>query len=329
MIVVELLVRFAVNYPVGFSSRQFVYRRDGAKTQKIKIHDAYYEFWNVEGGNRKFKLNNIGLNGPDFDSSTYHRYIFLIGSSFIEAFQVSRTETATSVFDKELKQQYPDYSVLNLGGSGNDPYTLWFKTQFYSKFYEPDKIILAIEGTYDEWLKRHEYPLDFTLPERFGEEIGYSRLYRLAAQVRHHSSFINLIARSIMSLPKRIREVNNEIADGYSEVPCTPELSDALKESLLQFQRTYGKDFLLVSFNDCHEANELLDSFCRMNGINYEYNEEILKPESRFNGDGHLTREGNAKLGEFLNVAFQKTFLMTRDTDELPSVSTTNKAHVE
>ncbi len=309
LIVVELILRFVVQYPIGYGKRRFVLLGGNSPYRDITLRDPYYEFWSVEGGNKKFSHNNIGTHGPDIDLSQPHRYVFLAGSSFIEAFQVDHDQTAAAVFDRDLKQCGNDYSVINIGSSGNDPYVAWFRAQFFSRLYKPDKVVLAIEDTFDEWLQRHGLPLDYTLPERFGQEIPTSKAFRLVEKVRHQSSLLNLLAQFLRSSQQRGGN------GGEQEEPAEPKheahpsgLSQQLKDAILKFHESYGDDFLLVSFNNDANANKMLDDFCCENAINFQGTETILQPQYRVGGNGHLNRTGNEKLGEFLYEAFYITF---------------------
>ena len=84
-------MRYGLGYPV--------YGLD----KKVKIRDIgwsniwkpYSEYWNVEGGNRKFSRNNIGLPGLNVKIADDSKYIYILGSSFVEALQIPPEMIAT------------------------------------------------------------------------------------------------------------------------------------------------------------------------------------------------------------------------------------------
>lgn len=96
----ELIISRAVQYPhhtVG--SRKFQIHSKLRAYNILNWRPPYYKFWSVEGGNKVFTYNNIGLPGSDIDK-TRSENIFVLGSSFIEAMSVSREQTATAVLQK-------------------------------------------------------------------------------------------------------------------------------------------------------------------------------------------------------------------------------------
>ena len=66
----------------------------------------------------------------------------MLGDSFLEAMQVPPDKMAVSVFAGLLKNS--NTVPLNLGSPNNDAYILWFRTNFYEKYYKPDYVCLMV-----------------------------------------------------------------------------------------------------------------------------------------------------------------------------------------
>ena len=72
----ELFVRFVIKYPnYGVEKKMIGIRADD---QVQNIFKPYSKYWNVEGGNRVFKRNNLGLPGTDVNISNSSKYILFL-----------------------------------------------------------------------------------------------------------------------------------------------------------------------------------------------------------------------------------------------------------
>src|ERR1039457_5321858 len=63
LVLAELFVRYLVHYPLyGVSERVYGMRAPGISSN---VFSPYSENWSVEGGNRVYRRNNLGLTGVD------------------------------------------------------------------------------------------------------------------------------------------------------------------------------------------------------------------------------------------------------------------------
>ncbi len=303
LIVVELVVKFVIGYPVISGRERHVFLPKIGRFRTLVLYEPFSEFWTVEGGNRAWRRNNIGLPGGDFDLKGERQNILLAGSSFIEAYHMSNDQTAAAEFQRQLDRQYPkEYNVINIGSAKHDPYLAWFRTRFFAGIYPPAKVVLPVEGMFHEWFTQYKTPLDFTIPERFGERVEASIFIRFTETIRRYSSMMNMLARSLKMASRENVTCTETVTSDRLLLP------EAMKQVLLSFREDYGNDFLLVSFNNDVEENRALGFFCEQNEINFRSTEDILQPQYRFDGDGHLNIEGNRMLGEFLCRAFRETY---------------------
>ncbi len=99
------------------------------------IRYPYAKVFNVEGRNLAV-LNNFGLPGTDIrnlDNATV-----VLGSSFVEAFQLQASDISTSYLQRDLDQMEIKRNVVNLGSSGHDPYDSWFRLKYFEDFFALD-----------------------------------------------------------------------------------------------------------------------------------------------------------------------------------------------
>ncbi len=304
MIIVELAMRFIVGYPVEQERKHYLFLTDSKRFHHASMYAPYSEFWSVEGGCRKYRRNNVGLPGADIVVSDSSRYVFLAGSSFIEAYQVERDLTASSIFQRKLQQDVSsNLQVVNIGESRLDAFAAWFRVLLFSETYRPAKIVLAVEGFNPDWLDAYTDSLSFEVPDDFGKPMEMSLRFRISEVAVRYSSVLNLLRTLYwQGAPK-----NNDQPEERKDEVVT-RMPDAFAACLLQFQTRYGDDFLVASFNNDAGANRELGQFCVHHGIHFRSTENILQPKYRFDGEGHLNLEGNRKLGEFLFEAFRETY---------------------
>lgn len=297
-IITEGFIRFALRFPVyGVHARIFGIVKSEA-TQNI--WKPYSKYFNVEGGNRTFKRNNIGLPGTDIMLSDSARYIYLLGSSFVEARQVQQEIMASSVFARQIQSFDQTNQVLNLGVASYDPYDCYFRARYFAERYSPELVFLILESDFSYYFPRHRHPLDFTQPMNFGKVDN--RLATLAQiYVRNHSAFVNLFAQSIKVSAKKTR---NDILSAKRKRPV-PSLNDDLRQCLLMFQKAFGTRFICISVSNCTSFNHQVAAYCKEQIIHYSYNDIIGRNENRFNGEGHLNEQGNKILGHFLAKVYE------------------------
>lgn len=300
----ELIIRYVAKYPdygvessilgVPYSGKEFTY----------KPHSKY---WNVEGGNNVFSRNNLGFNGVDINPGAEFPKIFVLGNSFIKASEISPDKIATSVFHKKLSEEGSNFQVMNLGFYAHDPYQLYFLSQYFRAKYQPEAVILVIERDYGAWLGGHPQPLNFTLPPIFGhEETGLK--FKLPLFFRNNSAFINLLASAVKlsgggnneSITDVSADENNLLTSDIKQLP------EELKTTILEFQKSYGEKFILVSIMPKESLNKELAEFCGKNNINCYTDMEVMTKQNRLNQNGHLNEIGNKLLGEKLYEYFKK-----------------------
>jgi len=94
-----------------------------------------------------------------------------------------------------------------------------------------------------------------------------------------------------------------DAAPGGGVAPRPPEpMPDTLREVLRHFHADCGDRFLVFSLLLDPREQEELAAFCRAEGVQLVAAPEVMKPENRFNGTGHLNVMGNRALGEALHA---------------------------
>lgn len=297
----ELFVKYIIGYPsLGLEKELYGIRSSQGGWQKIYF--PYSKYWNVEGGNITEKYNNWGLPGEDIIKDT-SKVIFLLGDSFMECLQMKKNDMASSVFQRMLQNDDVRYSVINLSASGHDVYDLYLRKSYYSKIVKPEYIMLVLHSANTNWLLRH-HKIDFVLNPDVGKE-KKSFIFLLQKCARNSLSSVNLYVQSFKnadpSLMKRTGDLNLE----YNENINTP-LPDysLLDKVLLKYSEEYGGRFILLSVTPDKNLNFHLFELHQKTGIKY-FQKDISIPQNRINVIGHLTKEGNIKLAQFLYESFE------------------------
>jgi len=224
-----------------------------------------------------------------------------LGSSFIEAYQVAPEKMASAIFASHIQQTDPTLQVINLGCSGHDPYDDFFRAFWFVHQFQPEKVILVLEGGFDRWLKRQKHPLDFDASNA-GINADNKLTTRIMLLARNHSALLNLFAQSLKSSGQEEgSETKKDDKQSTEEI-----LSEDLFHCLIQFRNTFGERFMLISTSEIAPFNRSLSDFCGRNQIVFKYNERIVVAENRFNGSGHLNEQGNKILGQFLTTVYEK-----------------------
>lgn len=294
----ECIVRYIIRYPVyGIAARIEGIRKSDGGVQRIhKPHSAY---WTVEGGNRVFRRNNLGLTGIPVDTTVRKKYVFVLGSSFIEAFQFPPESIATSVYQGLLNRNQSEFSVLNLGASGHDPYDSYFYASYYERIFYPSYVVLVLTNISPDWPHRHRHPLDFSIGENFGKPVVTASA-KVLDSFRNVSSFLTIVSGYIsIKLGAGNIERGGMIQSGEVRDSVLFSISDDLLLCLNEFNKKFKERFILISILGSRDTNEDLKAFCLKEGIRY-YASEILVPVNQINGNGHLNGKGNEYLGEFL-----------------------------
>ena len=127
--------------------------------------------------------------------------------------------------------------------------------------------------------------------------------------VRNSSSLIHLFASALkyssIEFPAPMDSVSwdekRELIQSGEKSPC-----DDLKICLVEFKKTFGNKFILISGVPDDTWNENMGFFCRENNINFDYDIKIMSHLNRTAGGGHFTESGNKYLGEIFFKAFEK-----------------------
>ncbi len=288
----EILVSKIIRYPTyGVEMKMLGLRGVGPPTN---LFEPYSRYWTVEGGNKVYRRNNIGLPGIDVRISSASRYVFVLGDSFIEGYQVPPETIATSLLQKRLQASEPDRQVLNLGYSGHDPYDSYWRARFYEREYAPSHVCLVLEKPNAAELERQRHPLDFDAHPPVPTRLRSKRT-ELAMAIMNKSSFFNLITNLLKAskLNDVIKEEENEErGDG-------PALGNELKVCLNQFKARYGERFVLVWIGGDSLFERRLAGYCADSAIRFQA-KNLMSAENRLGGKGHLSLQGNESLGECL-----------------------------
>ena len=306
LIVSEFIIGNILSYPKRVGQRKFVYATNIYNNEILKWKNPFTKYWTVEGGNKVYSYNNLGFPGTDVNINDSSETIFMLGDSFLEAMQVSPDKMAVSVFADLAKNT--NLKPINLGSPNNDAYILWFRANFYEKYFKPSYVCLTV--TCLEVLKlnfnNHTYPFKFSLPENFGNQVNDSRIERFANVFRNNLAFVNLLANGI----------NNYSTNTKYAPKLLPELSGSkdyhhvlenLKECLVKYKNKYGDNFFVVSMEPEETNNVLLSSICDSLKINYS-RKNLLVEENIIKGGSHLNELGNQKLGELFYDTFIKFY---------------------
>lgn len=301
----EIFIRYILKYPSYTGYKKYLLDKKLGPNNYLNWFNPYYKFWNVEGGNKVQSFNNIGLPGNDISISKESKYVFVLGSSFIEAVQIRRDEIATSIFQKKIKQIDPYYQVINLGRAISDPYASWFRLLFYKKYFSPSYVILTIDNFLfiKDWMDRYKKPLDFSYSKNFGEVIPANKIKSFVYKFREYSAFFNLLIDGI----KRIysgKTINWMYESPEKTKDNISEISESLKNSINMFKKMYSDKFFVVSFSENDICNKLLGNFCKENCIPFYADASIIAENNRIDNKGHFNQKGNLLLGEFLFDSF-------------------------
>ena len=309
--IVELITSEVLHYPhYTPGSRKFILSEKLGPYNVLAWRPPFYSFLSVEGNNHVYRYNNIGLPGSDLHLPLSDNNIFVLGSSFIEATTVKNTETATAQFQKLLAADGLSYNVFNLGSSGHDPYVMWFRAQFFKRYFTPKHIIVVIDpSSINYFADRWSDTLSFQLPPFFAKEIKQNTMLKYLSLPRKYSAFLNLIIQSHATRKNRQNDLPEQqiILSHSSE----KEIWNKFDQSIEEFKKSFGEKIMVVSIIPDQSQNQRLRDICRANNCYFTCNESILKPENRFNGTGHLNTKGNKLLGEFLFTSYLNFLRLT------------------
>jgi len=293
----ELAVRFLLDYPVyPVAMKVRNIRADGGGENIYYPHSGY---WNVEGGNNRAIRNNFGLPGADVPRSRQTRYIFVLGSSYVEALQLPPEQIATSIFHQEVSKTRPGFAVLNLGANSHDAADLLVRASFFSYMTEPEAVILVVDSLYPSWLQSKP---TLTMQKIQGRFFSFDSTtsFIIQREIRYHSAWINLVANYSIRFIERM--LGTPVPPGKLSGQNTG-IPPALPAILRLYKEKFGKRFILLSIMDNEALNNELMELCSREGISSAA-VPLRTPQNRFDGNGHLNKKGNEELGQSLYRVF-------------------------
>ncbi len=305
--VTELIVARLVGYPRHPPPRIFHLDDRLGEYSDLAWESPHARIWNVEGGGIVHEYNNVGLSGMDVRTGPSSRYIYVLGDSYVEALQVSSEDAATSVFQRSLDSAGQDLQVINLGRRKSDPYSSWHRVKFFERYYKPSYVMLVMEQFYAHWLTEYSQPLSFSIPASFGTEVPRTGLRALVGDLRMTSSLCNMLVVGFNphELPTFIK--NPPTTESEEPVPTDrDEITAPLRACLRRFHEEYGSRFMVLSIGRDPRRDSLVSDYCQNEGITCETELAISLPQNHIAGKGHLNREGNYALGQFLYETFRR-----------------------
>ncbi len=307
-VIAEIIINNIVGYPKITGQKKFVYATHIYNNEVLKWKAPFTEYWTVEGGNKVYRYNNIGFPGADVHLEENSKTIFVLGDSFLEAMQVPPEKMSVSVFADLLKNIDTNYKPLNLGAPNNDAYILWFRANFYEKYFKPDYVCLMVTclEVLDLNFRNHTYPFNFSIPENFGAKIPESTLEKFVNVFRNNFASVNLVANGFKNFNSNQKEVPSILSEPSEHQEYNKDV-EYLKECLIMFKNKYGDKFFVVSIEPEEENNKLLSAACDSLNIKYA-RKNLLVEENILKGGSHLNELGNLKLGELFYDTFIKFY---------------------
>lgn len=291
---------FVVGSILGFPKYGVERKMQGLRSSPghQNIYKPHSQYWNSNGKFEIYLRNNLGLPGIDVDTSIASKYIFVLGSSFVENQYLKPELISTSVFQTILKNSNNRFNVLNLGYSGFDPYDSFRRAHYFGETYKPEFVILVINDYNAGSFKLS--PESFLLDKNsFSADKSVATNFNLF--LRNNSSFIRLV--SILFQNKEEQTVGPEKENSQNLNADLTNLEICLKA----FSEKYEGRFMCVSITSNDFMNRKIEEYCIKNNVNFEYN-GIMVPEYQVDGDWHLNEKGNNALGVFLFNSFRKHF---------------------
>jgi hypothetical protein len=296
----EFFVSTIIHYPKYGVEKK--YYRSVKYNQKAKLYLPYSEYWTVEGGNKVYKRNNIGLPGTDVDIKTDSKYIFILGASYTESLSVPPEAMATSRFQNLLRKDSANYNVLNLGYAGYTVYDDYFRSVYFERLYKPEKVFLVIHVIYEIFQITDNV---FDIEDGFGKADSstktlFTQLYG------NNSSFLYLLT-SAGNKTNAFEDIREKKIDTSEKVNNEIRRNSLVKIEmcLRKFKERYGDNFIFVPIID-EKDNADLRVISESVGVNFISKNMLTNPAWRLNETGHLNSEGSKILSELLYEAYHK-----------------------
>jgi hypothetical protein len=278
------------------------YYRSVKYNQKAKLYLPYSEYWTVEGGNKVYKRNNVGLPGADVNINPDSKYIFVLGSSFTESLSVPPDNMATSRLQNLLRKDSTNYNVLNLGSQGYSMYDDYFRAVYFERLYKPEKVFLIIHVINELFEITDDV---FNIEEGFGKTDN-SFLTLFTQFYGNKSAFLYLLT-SAGNNTRTSEDIGEKNKDTSVKVNYKVRKTSLLKIEfcLRKFKERYGDNFIFVPITD-EKDNMDLKLISDKAGVNFISKSLLTNPSWRLNETGHLNSEGSKILSELLYEAYYK-----------------------
>jgi hypothetical protein len=129
----EIIVRFLVLSPA----------QEVFEPRLGYIHAPHAHILRTYEGYARFDLDQFGLNNDALPTHLPKIRLFVVGDSFVEAYQVMREEN----FISHLHEQWQDALLFNAGSSGAAPDTSWTAFDLLQSQVQPTHILLCVNAS--------------------------------------------------------------------------------------------------------------------------------------------------------------------------------------
>lgn len=299
---VEILVRYGLNFPT-YGVECKVYDA-GKRNDRTIMYKPYSEYLTVEGGVEVYKRNNLGLPGTDVKTDVNNKYIYILGSSFVESYPVAPQKMPSSIFKGLLKDI--QIEVLNLGASGHSAPDSYNRAMYFQNICKPYLIFLIIESINENEVYINDK--DYYTSNKFGKPDN-SFTTKFLMNLRNTSSFLNLLIQSYkekmdFGSPKEVMQKYDSNESNNVSAKTREEYRLLLKN----YKDSFGDKFILVFTGGDEKQSRIIQDLCEELGINYSIKNILGEKRYRINGGGHLNEEGCKVLGGLLYEAYSKYY---------------------
>jgi len=107
------------------------------------VHTPYASILRTYEGYARFTLDGFGLNNDVLPQHLPETRVFVVGDSFVEAYQVMRDEN----FTHRLGELWQDTLLFNAGSSGAAPDTSWISYDMLAATLKPTHVLLCVNAS--------------------------------------------------------------------------------------------------------------------------------------------------------------------------------------
>ena len=306
-ILLELLLMM-IGIPT-YGVQSYINGLDIRNWDKCRIYKPYSKYFIIEG-DKKGKIasrNNYGFPGLDID--IHKKNAIVLGSSFIEAIQVTPAEISTSIANQYFAQDHSNYQVINLGFRGSNPHIEYFRGLYWSRLLNPEIVVLVIDHFPFQEMQAN---ISWECSDNFGE-VDKQFTHTLYREIRNNSRIINSIFPLLQKTNDNTKKEKKKDTKFTTNIIKNNDLL-ILQQCLTNYKKAFGHKLIVLNIaEDCYtDSNKSFRHFLKQNciekGISFYDYPNIKKPANRFNnGGGHLNEKGNRDLGVLLYAIIQNT----------------------